>query len=130
MLQDTMLMLSAVMSSQFCACIWQFFIAPLELWAILLARGSNDVEWDQIQTKIHLYMHISSYIDAKYKNTYNQMDYDTCIYFQLVYRFIGVYIWLHIAIYAYICRIYALKRCARPLPNAFTPRKLVYTIPS
>ena len=63
-LQDVMLTLSAVMFGQCCTCIWQFCIAPLESWATLLARGSNDVEWDQMQAKMHLYMHISAYIQA------------------------------------------------------------------
>ena len=61
-LQDAMLMLSAVMSGQCCACIWQFCIAPLESWVTLLAGGSNDVEQGQMQAKMHPYMHISAYI--------------------------------------------------------------------
>ena len=63
-LQDATLMLSAVMSGQCCAYIWQFCIAPLESWVTLLAGGSNNVEKDQMQAKMHLYMHISAYIQA------------------------------------------------------------------
>ena len=61
-LQDMMLMLSAVISGQCCTCIWQFCLAPLELWVTILTGGSNDVGWDQIQAKMHLYTHISVYI--------------------------------------------------------------------
>ena len=68
--QDTILTLSAITSVQYCACIWQFFIAPLELWAILLARGSNDVGRAKVQAKIPLYAHISACIGViKYKST-------------------------------------------------------------
>ena len=63
-LQDATLTLSAVMSGQRCACIWQFRVAPLESWATLLAGGSNDVERDQMQAKMHLYTHISAYIQV------------------------------------------------------------------
>ena len=63
-LQDAMLTLSAITSGQCCACIWQFYVAPLESWATLLARGSNDVEQDQMQAKMHLYTHISVHIQA------------------------------------------------------------------
>ena len=31
------------------------------------------------------------------------------------------------AIYTYICTILVPKRCMRPIPSAFTPRKLVHT---
>ena len=61
-LQDAMLTLSAITSDQCCTCIWQFCIAPLESWATLLARGSNNVEQEQMQAKMHLYTHISAYI--------------------------------------------------------------------
>ena len=63
-LQDATLTLSAVTSGQHCACIWQFCVAPLESWATLLAGGSNDVERDQMQAKMHLYTHISAYIQV------------------------------------------------------------------
>ena len=63
-LQDAMLTLSAVTSGQCYAYIWQFCVAPLELWAILIAGGGNDVEQDQMQAKMHLYTHISAYIQV------------------------------------------------------------------
>ena len=63
-LQDVMLILSAVTSGQCCACIWQFCVAPLESWATLLTGGRNNVERDQMQAKMHLYMHISAYVQA------------------------------------------------------------------
>ena len=60
----------AAMSGQHYACIWQFCIAPLESWATLLARGSNDVGQAKIQAKMHLSKQISAYIEAlKYKLT-------------------------------------------------------------
>ena len=62
MFQDVMLTLSAVTSGQCCACIWQFCKATLESWATLFTGGRNDVEWDQMQAKMHLYIHISAYI--------------------------------------------------------------------
>ena len=61
-LQDAMLKLSAVTFGQCCTCIWQFCIATLESKAALLAGGSNNVEQDQMQAKMHLYMHKSMYI--------------------------------------------------------------------
>ena len=64
MLQDAMLTLSAVISGQCCACIWQFCVAPLESWATLFSGGSNDIEQDQMQAKMHLYTHISAYIQV------------------------------------------------------------------
>ena len=69
-LQDAMLTLSAVISGQCCTCIWQSCIAPLELWATFLAGGSNNIERDQMQAKIHLYMYISAYIQSLKKNNY------------------------------------------------------------
>ena len=63
-IQDSMLMLNAATSGQHCTCIWQFCVASLELWATLLAWGRNDVEQDQMQAKMHLYTHISAYIQA------------------------------------------------------------------
>ena len=57
-------MLSAVMADQCFACIWQFHVAPLESWATLLTRGSNDEGQDQMQAKIRLYEHMYAYIEA------------------------------------------------------------------
>ena len=44
--QDAMLPLCAVTSGQYFTNIWQFHIATLELWATLLAGGSNNVGQD------------------------------------------------------------------------------------
>ena len=64
MVQDARLTLIFSMFGQYYACIWQFHVAPFELWVILFAVGSNDVKQDQMQAKMHLYMHISVYIQA------------------------------------------------------------------
>ena len=76
-LQDAMLTLIAIIYGQYCTCMWQFHIAPLESWVILLAGGSNDVVQDQVQAKIHLYMHIYIYM---YVCMY---IFATCIYIQM-----------------------------------------------
>ena len=127
-----MLTLSAIIPGQFCACIWQFFIAPLESWVTLLTGGSNNIGWDQSQAKPHLYKHICTYIESYKTQISMKTGKFWCMYIclQLVYAFKCMYTWLHIAIYTHICSIQMLKRCPRPLYSAFTPRKLVCATPS
>ena len=101
-LQDAMLTLSAVHSGQCCACIWQFCIAPLELWATLLAGGSNDVERDQMQAKMHLYTHISAYIQAFNTQITMQKDATRCIYIYMFSSVICISISVYMAAYSHI----------------------------
>ena len=81
--QGLMLVLNALMSSQYCACILLFFVALLDLKMALHTKGSNDVGEDT-NPSLHIYIYIYIHLHiCIYNRMYGRKKMHT--YIQYVY---------------------------------------------
>ena len=95
-----MLTLSAIISGQYCTCIWQFYIVLLESRVTLLARGGNDIGKDYIQAK-HTYTCIYIYVYRSIKAQISMLKDEKRFIYVFFYISTFICIWMHVYMDAY-----------------------------